>query len=286
MGWSLQVAMAGTQACGAGMATTCTSVANNKSFRKSAATSSVKLLSSAKSSLRKGTELSQQVVCSVEKSRSLKVAMTATLPSSSSSSSSQSVKGVGRTRPTSDPAAPDFQPIPSFQECFPGSTKETRYVHNTPCFSQCAELFVRICLPPVSLLVRRFGVQLHGLLSVHKKVFMKLQVQLLASNFLFVFVSAQCGALVTCLVEEFELLPSIGFVIDECSVSISVSSGRWCTSQQARRCRFPSAACTCREGSHLSTHTIPAALKISTPATVRTDTQLCGNLLALLSEVY
>lgn len=122
---SLQGAMASAQACRAGMATTCTSVANNKSFRKSAATSSVQLLSSAMSSLRKGTDLSHQVVCGVEKSRSLKVAMTATLPSSS-----KSVKGAGRTRPTSDPAAPDFQPIPSFQECFPGSTKETRYAYN------------------------------------------------------------------------------------------------------------------------------------------------------------
>jgi hypothetical protein len=43
-----------------------------------------------------------------------------------SSSSSSSVKGVGRTRPTADPAAPDFMPIPSFQECFPNSTKEIR----------------------------------------------------------------------------------------------------------------------------------------------------------------
>ncbi len=43
-----------------------------------------------------------------------------------SSSSSSSVKGVGRSRPTADPAAPDFMPIPSFQECFPNSTKEIR----------------------------------------------------------------------------------------------------------------------------------------------------------------
>jgi phosphomethylpyrimidine synthase len=52
--------------------------------------------------------------------------MTAAAVSSSSSSSSSSVKGVGRTRPTADPAAPDFMPIPSFQECFPNSTKEIR----------------------------------------------------------------------------------------------------------------------------------------------------------------
>lgn len=51
---------------------------------------------------------------------------------SSSSSSSSSVKGVGRTRPTADPAAPDFMPIPSFQECFPNSTKEIREVVHEP----------------------------------------------------------------------------------------------------------------------------------------------------------
>ena len=157
---SLQVAMASAQACRPGMATTCTSVANNKSLRTSAATSSVQLLSSAMSSSRKGTDLSHQVVCSVEKRRSLKVAMTATLPSSS-----QSVKGAGRTRPTSDPAAPDFQPIPSFQECFPGSTKETRYAYNHslpwPICRAVGENADAIACLQDFLLVLRLGMQLH-----------------------------------------------------------------------------------------------------------------------------
>ena len=83
---------------------------------------SVQLLASAKSSLRKGTSSLVHQACNGERRAtdgSLKVTMTATVPSSS-------VKGVGRTRPTADPAAPDFRPIPSFQECFPSSTKETK----------------------------------------------------------------------------------------------------------------------------------------------------------------
>jgi hypothetical protein len=85
---------------------------------------SPQLLASAKSSLRKGTSsLAHQAPHVERRARdgSLKVTMTATVPSSS-------VKGVGRSRPTADPAAPDFKPIPSFQECFPSSTKETTYV--------------------------------------------------------------------------------------------------------------------------------------------------------------
>ena len=31
---------------------------------------------------------------------------------------------------TVDPAAPDFQPLPSFEECFPKSSKEHRYICN------------------------------------------------------------------------------------------------------------------------------------------------------------
>lgn len=31
---------------------------------------------------------------------------------------------------TVDPSSPDFQPIPSFQECFPKSTKEHMYVYH------------------------------------------------------------------------------------------------------------------------------------------------------------
>ncbi len=72
------------------------------------------------------------------------------------SSSSSSVKGVGRTRPTADPAAPDFMPIPSFQECFPNSTKEIRsavlslseleiHIHTrTLCLCLCLSLFFAI----------------------------------------------------------------------------------------------------------------------------------------------
>lgn len=33
-------------------------------------------------------------------------------------------KGEGRTASTKNPDAPDFLPIPSFEECFPNSTKE------------------------------------------------------------------------------------------------------------------------------------------------------------------
>lgn len=74
-------------------------------------------------SLRKGVSVESQARNPQRRGNAaLKVTMTATVPSSSS------VKGVGRTRPTTDPSAPDFQPIPSFQECFPSSTKETKYV--------------------------------------------------------------------------------------------------------------------------------------------------------------
>lgn len=69
------------------------------------------------SSLRRGMDVESRGR-KMERRGSLKVTMTATVPSSS-------VKGVGRSRPTSDPSAPDFKPIPSFQECFPASTKET-----------------------------------------------------------------------------------------------------------------------------------------------------------------
>lgn len=88
---------------------------------------SAQLLASSKSSLRKGTtsEVMHQGSCVERSSRnvSMKVTMTAILPRPSSSAS-----GVGRTRPTSDPAAPDFKPIPAFEECFPNSTKETMHV--------------------------------------------------------------------------------------------------------------------------------------------------------------
>lgn len=85
--------------------------------------SQTRLLASAKSSLRKGVSVESQARNPQRRGNAaLKVTMTATVPSSSS------VKGVGRTRPTTDPSAPDFQPIPSFQECFPSSTKETKYV--------------------------------------------------------------------------------------------------------------------------------------------------------------
>ena len=82
------------------------------------------LLTSAKTSMRKGTNAlvhhSRTNAQRRPRDSSLKVTMTATVPSSS-------VKGAGRTRPTSDPAAPNFIPIPSFEECFPSSTKETKY---------------------------------------------------------------------------------------------------------------------------------------------------------------
>lgn len=70
------------------------------------------------SSLRRGMDVESRGRKMERRRGSLTVTMTATVPSSS-------VKGVGRSRPTSDPSAPDFKPIPSFQECFPASTKET-----------------------------------------------------------------------------------------------------------------------------------------------------------------
>lgn len=76
------------------------------------------------SSLRRGMNVESQGR-KMERRGFLKVTMTATVPSSS-------VKGVGRSRPTSDPSAPDFKPIPSFQECFPASTKETTEVVHEP----------------------------------------------------------------------------------------------------------------------------------------------------------
>lgn len=84
--------------------------------------SSAQLLASA---MRKGTNaLVRQASSHAERrprDAAMTVTMTATVPSSSA-------KGVGRTRPTSDPAAPNFIPIPAFEECFPSSTKETTYV--------------------------------------------------------------------------------------------------------------------------------------------------------------
>ncbi|KAJ7551384.1 hypothetical protein O6H91_06G012900 [Diphasiastrum complanatum] len=38
------------------------------------------------------------------------------------------LKKSKRTRPTKDPASPDFLPLPSFEQCFPSSTKEVREV--------------------------------------------------------------------------------------------------------------------------------------------------------------
>jgi hypothetical protein len=80
---------------------------------------------SSASAMRKGTNaLVRQADFHAERrprDAAMTVTMMATVPSSSA-------KGVGRTRPTSDPAAPNFIPIPAFEECFPSSTKETTYV--------------------------------------------------------------------------------------------------------------------------------------------------------------
>lgn len=38
---------------------------------------------------------------------------------------------------TVDPAAPDFQPLPSFEECFPKSSKEYRYISFVESVSLC-----------------------------------------------------------------------------------------------------------------------------------------------------
>lgn len=88
--------------------------------RKSAAP--VQLLGSSNSSLRKGLSSGELFahnwsVDTRQRDGLSRLAVTAV---------SAPVKGVGRTRPTSDPAAPEFLPIPPFQECFPSSTKETR----------------------------------------------------------------------------------------------------------------------------------------------------------------
>eukprot|EP00249_Psilotum_nudum_P015563 c25392_g1_i1 orf=596-2671(-) len=40
--------------------------------------------------------------------------------------------GRSRYRPTQDPLSPKFLPLPSFQECFPNSTKEVREVEHKP----------------------------------------------------------------------------------------------------------------------------------------------------------
>lgn len=41
-------------------------------------------------------------------------------------------KNTGQRKHTADPASPDFLPLPSFEQCFPKSSKEYRCVFFTP----------------------------------------------------------------------------------------------------------------------------------------------------------
>lgn len=61
----------------------------------------------------------------------------------------------GQRKHTADPASPEFLPLPSFEQCFPNSSKEYRYVVFTPIVAFVSDEFhfVIYCLLLFLLLV-------------------------------------------------------------------------------------------------------------------------------------
>ncbi|XP_002984674.2 phosphomethylpyrimidine synthase, chloroplastic [Selaginella moellendorffii] len=92
-----------------------------------------------------------------KKVRTLVIKAVNAVPAAATGASNGHSKGLlsARTRPTEDPSAPKFMPLPSFEECFPNCTKETTDVVHEETGSTLKVPFRRVHLsgghPPFDL---------------------------------------------------------------------------------------------------------------------------------------